>query len=86
MTAFLAALGAKKKAKGVQSCKHFTIGKCYAVGGKGPQCAFAHDGDADRIVCALGAACKGPSRCGYLHPPPDDDMCARPRLPPWEPD
>ena len=65
--AFLAALKAQKEAKGSSACKHFPLGKCYAVGGKGPRCAFLHEGDPTKITCALGAACKGPQRCGYLH-------------------
>ena len=83
--AFMAALNARKSEKGTADCAHFAKGKCYAVGGKGPKCAFRHDGDPKTIPCGLGAMCKGPSRCGYNHPIPDTEMCAM-RLNPWEPD
>ena len=72
--AFLAALKAHKEAKGQSACKHFPLGKCYSVGGKGPRCAFLHEGDPKKIQCALGANCKGPERCGYLHTDADTDM------------
>ena len=88
MAAFLAALGEHKAQKGQNKCKHFDVGKCYAVGGgKGVPCAFLHEGSPDKITCELGAQCKGPPRCKYAHPTPDETMYAcTPPYPPWEPD
>jgi hypothetical protein len=85
--AFLAALGAQQKAKGNAHCKHFQVGKCHAVGGKGAKCAFLHEGAPEKINCELGSQCKGPPRCKYLHASPDELMYARPPAPLiWEPD
>lgn len=83
--AFFAALRAHKAAKGVSECQHFKVGKCYAVGGKGAKCAFAHDVDPGTIECALGNACKGPPKCAYAHSA-SKPMCAATTEPPWEPD